>query len=179
MFTSIKISGFGGQGVMVIGQLLCQSAITEGKNTTYLPRYGPEKRGGFADCSVMISDSEIGSLMTEKLDCLMALNQDAINRFGDAVKPGGTMIINSALCEIPERDDVGIYTIDAGQVAEELGSPKVTNVVLIGAFLASYDVLAKESIVEAIDVKLGKKPEFLELNRRALDAGAENVVKVK
>lgn len=179
MFTSIKVSGFGGQGVMVVGQLLCHSAIQEGKHTTYLPRYGPEKRGGFADVSVMISDTEIGSLMTEKIDCLMALNQDAIVRFGEAVKPGGVMIVNSSLCEIPEREDITIFAIDTGKVTDELGSSKVMNVVLMGAFIASTDILNKESVAKAIDIKLGKKPEFIELNRKALEAGIANVEKIR
>ena len=177
MYTSIKVSGFGGQGVMVIGQLICYSAINEGKNVTYLPRYGPEKRGGFADCNVMISDTEIGSLMNERFDCLLALNQDAVNNYSSGVKPGGTLVVNTTMAEAPEREDINIYKIDAAEVAGELGSSKVMNVVLIGAFLKATGLLNKDDVVAALDMKLGKKEEFIELNRRALDAGMQSVTK--
>lgn len=177
MYTSIKVSGFGGQGVMVIGQLICYSAINEGKNVTYLPRYGPEKRGGFADCNVMISDTEIGSLMNERFDCLLALNQDAVNNYVSGVKPGGTLVVNTTMAEAPEREDINIYKIDAAEVAGELGSSKVMNVVLIGAFLKATGLLNKDDVVAALDMKLGKKEEFIELNRRALDAGMQSVTK--
>ena len=177
MYTSIKVSGFGGQGVMVIGQLICYSAINEGKNVTYLPRYGPEKRGGFADCNVMISDTEIGSLMNERFDCLLALNQDAVNNYASGVKPGGTLVVNTTMAEAPEREDINIYKIDAAEVAGELGSSKVMNVVLIGAFLKATGLLNKDDVVAALDMKLGKKEEFIELNRRALDAGMHSVKK--
>ena len=178
MYTSIKVSGFGGQGVMVIGQLICYSAINEGKNVTYLPRYGPEKRGGFAECNVMISDEEIGSLFSKKYDCLLALNQDAVDNYASGVKPGGTLVVNTTMAEPPERDDINIYTIDAAEVADGLGSSKVTNVVLIGAFLESTGLLNKEDVVSALDKKLGKKQEFVEMNRRALDAGMDSVKKI-
>ena len=179
MLTGIKISGFGGQGVMVIGQLLCYSAINEGKNPSYLPRYGPEKRGGWAECHVMISDEEVGSLMSEQTDILLALNQDAIVKYADSVKPGGIIVVNTGLAEAPARDDVTIYGIDAAKVAKDLGSAQVTNVVLIGAFLAATGALEKEHVEAAIDAKLGKKAEFIELNRKALAAGMENVEKLQ
>lgn len=178
MYTSIKIGGFGGQGVMVIGQLLGYAACNEGLNATFLPRYGPEKRGGTANCSVIISDQEIGALMPETADCLLALNQPSLEKFINSVKPGGMVIFNSALCRKPERTDIDIYSIDAMEAAQELGSPKVTNVVVIGAFVKCSGILKAEEVSKALDIKLGKKPEFIEMNRKAFQAGMGKVVKL-
>lgn len=178
MHTSIKIGGFGGQGVMVIGQLLGYAACSEGKNATFLPRYGPEKRGGTANCSVIIADKEIGALMPERVDCLVALNQASLDKFIENVKEGGMVIINSALCKRPERTDINVYGIDAMEAAKELGSMKVTNVVVIGAFVECSGILNPDDVSKALDVKLGKKPEFIEVNRKALQVGMRNVVKL-
>lgn len=178
MYTSIKIGGFGGQGVMVIGQLLGYAACSEGMNATFLPRYGPEKRGGTANCSVIISDQEIGALMPETVDCLVALNQASLDKFIGNVKEGGMVIFNSALCKKPERTDIAVYSIDAMEAAQELGSAKVTNVVVIGAFVKCSGLLQVEEVSKALDVKLGKKPEFIEMNRKALLVGMEKVVKL-
>lgn len=178
MYTSIKIGGFGGQGVMVIGQLLGYAACNEGLNATFLPRYGPEKRGGTANCSVIIADREIGSLMPEDVDCLVALNQASLDKFIGSVKPGGMVIINAELCEKPNRTDVDIYSINAVETAREIGSSKVTNVVVIGAFVKCSGILKVDEVRKALDIKLGKKPEFIEMNRQALDAGMRKVVKL-
>lgn len=177
MYNSIKIGGFGGQGVMVIGQLLGYAASSEGLNATFLPRYGPEKRGGTANCSVIIADKQIGSLMPEKVDCLIALNQLSLDKFIDNVKPGGMVIVNTSMCELPDRQDVDIYGIDAMAVAEEIGSPKVMNVVVIGAYVGCTGALEPDEVLKALDIKLGKKPQFIEMNRSAFKAGMEKVVK--
>lgn len=178
MYTSVKIGGFGGQGVMVIGQMLGYAACSEGFNASFSPRYGPEKRGGTANCSVIIADREIGSLSPEKVDCLLALNQLSLDKFIDNVKPGGMVIINSAMCQRPQRTDVTVYGIDAVDIAREIGSPKVANIVVIGAFVHCSQLLDREEVSKALDIKLGKKPQFIEMNRRALAAGMEKVVQL-
>lgn len=122
----IIIAGFGGQGVMVIGQLLSYTACeTTDKYVTYFPSYGAEQRGGTANCYVVISDDEVGAPKVNKADILVVLNEPSMARFKDAVVPGGTVIVNSTIVKnIPEYDGVNVVEVDAGNIAIELGSPR-------------------------------------------------------
>lgn len=174
MEKSIIIAGFGGQGVMVIGQLLTYTAAeTTEKKVTFFPSYGAEQRGGTANCYVVISDTDIGAPKVNKADCLVVLNQPSMNRFASSVKKGGTIFVNSSIVEnIPEYDDVTVIPIDAGNIAIELGNPKVMNLVMTGAIIGYTRLLPAENVLRTAFKKLGaKRPELNPLNEEAFARG--------
>lgn len=166
------IAGFGGQGVMMIGKLLCYASLDHGKHALFLPSYGTEQRGGTANCTVILSDEEIGSPMTAHIDTLMAMNEPSLKKFQSMVKPGGTVYINSSLVK-PEdvRKDVTCVEVPADDLAHELGSTKVANIIMLAAYAAKTGVFTREEVTETVLHKLGSKQQFLELNRKAIDAG--------
>lgn len=176
MEKSIIIAGFGGQGVMVIGQLLSYTACeTTDMKVTYFPSYGAEQRGGTANCYVVISDEEVGAPKVSQADYLIILNQPSMDRFADSVCPGGTIIVNSSIVKrIPKRDDVRIVEVDANNIAIELGSPKVMNLVIAGAFIGYSEILPAENVLQTAFKKLGaKRPELNPLNEAAFNRGLE------
>ena len=134
MEKKITIAGFGGQGVMAIGQMLGYASCKAGGNALFLPKYGPEQRGGTANCTVTLADVEIGAPESRYVDTLIALNQPSLERFLGAVRPGGLVLLNSSLCRWNGgREDVKLAEIPADDIAREIGSPKVANIVVIGA----------------------------------------------
>lgn len=176
MEKSIIIAGFGGQGVMVIGQLLSYTACeTTDKFVTYFPSYGAEQRGGTANCYVVISDDEVGAPKVNKADMLVILNEPSMARFKDAVVPGGTVVVNSSIVKnIPEYDDVTVVEVDANNIAIELGNPKVMNLVMTGAVIGVSDILPVENVLQTAFKKLGaKRPELNPLNEAAFRRGLE------
>ena len=179
MEKKITIAGFGGQGVMVIGQLSGYASCAAGKNALFLPKYGPEQRGGTASCTVTIADSEIGAPLSKQVDALIAVNQPSLDKFVDTVKPGGLILINSSMCNSDiKRKDVRLCAIDADNIAYKIGSPKVANIVVIGAYIKEVGILTEEEMWGLIKLKLGKKVEFLEMNKQAFKAGMEQVVAI-
>ncbi len=176
MENSILIGGFGGQGVMIFGQLLCYTAAeTTDKYVTYFPSYSMEKRGGTANCYVTISDEPIGAPKAEMTDYVVALNSLAMNKFVNNVYSGGTMFINSSVCtEKPDRADITFVEVPASDVAREIGDSRVTNLCMIGAFIAYTDMLPPEKVLATAFKKLGAKhPEFNALNEAAFKKGME------
>lgn len=176
MEKSIIIAGFGGQGVMVIGQLLSYTACeTTDKFVTYFPSYGAEQRGGTANCYVVISDDEIGAPKVNKADMLVVLNEASMERFKDAVAPGGTVVVNSTIVKnIPKYDDITVVEVDAGNIAIELGNPKVMNLVVTGAIIGVSDILPVDNVLQTAFKKLGaKRPELNPLNEAAFRRGLE------
>lgn len=176
MEKSIIIAGFGGQGVMVIGQLLSYTACeTTDKFVTYFPSYGAEQRGGTANCYVVISDEEVGAPKVNQADMLVVLNEPSMERFKDAVVPGGTVVVNSSIVKnVPEYDDVTVVKVDAGNIAIELGNPKVMNLVVTGAIIGVSDILPVENVLQTAFKKLGaKRPELNPLNEAAFRRGLE------
>ena len=165
--------GFGGQGVMVLGQLLAYGGIQENRNVTWLPSYGPEMRGGTANCSVVISDRAVSSPFVTQADVVAALNQPSIDKFESYVKPGGILVYNKDIIEYrPNRDDIRAVPVGANKLAEEAGSEKVLNIVILGAVVAVSDLISRETALSVIREKLGKqKPEFLEMNLKAYELG--------
>jgi len=171
---SVIVAGFGGQGVMVIGQLLAYTACeTTDKYVTFFPSYGAEQRGGTANCYVVISDNEIGSSKVNQADILIVLNQPSMNRFKDSVVSGGTVIVNSSIVkDIPEMENVSVVEVDAGNIAIELGNPKVMNMVIAGAIIGCSEILPAENVLQTAFKKLGaKRPELNELNEKAFRIG--------
>ncbi|SHI85386.1 2-oxoglutarate ferredoxin oxidoreductase subunit gamma [Dethiosulfatibacter aminovorans DSM 17477] len=174
MENKLLIAGFGGQGVMVIGQLLGYAACSAGKQATFLPTYGPEQRGGTANCTVVISDEEIGAPYTDSIDVLIAMNAPSLKKFLPKVKQGGVVLVNESMCdEKIDRDDVEGYYIPAVDIANEIGSQKVANIVMLGAYLNKSGSLTEEQMMDTVKVKLGKRPELLEYNRIAIRKGIE------
>lgn len=174
MESRLLIAGFGGQGVMLIGQLLGYASCKAGKYVTYLPSYGAEQRGGTANCTVIISDKEIGSPAAASLDVLIAMNEPSLVRFLPLVKPGGVVLVNSSVIELKvDRTDVQTYYIPANQIAEGLGTAKVANIVMLGAYLNKTGLLTLEQIQETIQMKLARKASLFETNKAALRKGVE------
>jgi 2-oxoglutarate ferredoxin oxidoreductase subunit gamma len=174
MQSSLLIAGFGGQGVMLMGQLLGYAACAAGKEATFLPSYGPEQRGGTANCTVIIADRPIGAPRVRQLDVLIALNEPSLAKFLPMVKPNGIVIANSSLVHSKvERDDVQVCYLPADDIARELGSARVANVVMLGAYISRSGTLTVEQMDGIIAEKLAKKAELLEINKTALRRGIE------
>lgn len=178
MTEEIIIAGFGGQGVMSMGQLLTYAGMLEGKNVSWLPSYGPEMRGGTANCNVIISDDEVGSPIVTKASAVIALNRPSLDKFESAVVPGGLLLINSSLVDRKaERDDVEVVYVPANEIADELGNSRIANSVVLGAYLAKVgEGISPKSIIEALKKVLGpSKQDLIPLNEEALKRGAELV----
>jgi 2-oxoglutarate ferredoxin oxidoreductase subunit gamma len=167
------VAGFGGQGVLSLGKLLCISAMAEGKTVTYLPSYGAEVRGGTANCQVTISSLTIYSPLVERADSLIILNQLSYDRFAARLRDGGLMVVNSSAIDAQEGNG-RLVTVPATELAAQIGSVKVANVIMLGAFLAGAPVVEWESCRRALKELWGEsKPALVEMNMRALEIGAE------
>ena len=171
-------AGFGGQGMLLIGKFLAEAGMETGRHVSWLPSYGPEMRGGTANCSVVVSDKPVASPLISVADTVLAMNLPSMLKFQSEVKPGGLLLVNSSIIdEKSNRDDCDVVYVPCNHIAEEIGNPKGANVVFLGAYVAKKpDVIDEETIIEAIRVELGeKKARFLEGNIKALKAGMEYV----
>ena len=178
MEKSVLIAGFGGQGVMSIGKMLGYAASDAGKFASFYPSYGAEQRGGTANCTVIISDEEIGSPAVSKLDVLIAMNEPSYQKFSPKVKKGGSIVINSSMVSSKVEDkDINAYYIHANEMANELGSPLVANIIILGAYLGVSNALSEDQAKAIIKKMLGSKPGMLEINYKAFDKGFEAVNK--
>jgi len=172
MLIKTVIAGFGGQGVMSIGLNLAQAAMLEGKNVTWLPSYGAEVRGGTANCTVVISDEEIASPVASSPEFVVAMNQPSVMRFQNQIQSGGLFFINSSLVESEiSRGDINVVKVPANNIADNLGSPKSANMVMLGAFAKKSGLISFGSAVEALKFILGTKQKLLAINEKALKAG--------
>lgn len=174
MLEQMLFAGFGGQGVLSMGQLIAQAALEQGLNATWMPSYGAEMRGGTANCVVCVSDDEIGSPVASLYDVVVAMNQPSLDKFETAVRPGGALLINTSIVPIPAtRQDIAVYEIHANDVAEEAcGSMRAANVAAVGALHAARPVLKLSSLESAIRTTFAKKGEsVVEMNLKALHAG--------
>ena len=169
-------AGFGGQGMLLIGKFVAMACMLEGKHVSWLPSYGPEMRGGTANCSVTVSDEPVASPMVEKADAIIAMNRPSLDKFESHVKPGGVLVVNSSIIDRNvERDDIKVVYCDANRIAESVGNPKGANVAILGALMAKDQVCAEDKMIEAIRIELGeRKARFLEGNKKALAAGMED-----
>lgn len=175
MQQEVIIAGFGGQGVLFGGQLLAYSAMDEGKAVTWIPSYGPEMRGGTANCTVVISDEEIGSPFVKNPTAVIAMNLPSLDKFEKLVKPGGVLVVNSSMVDRPvDRDDITVVNIPANDIAESIGSSRSANMVLLGALLGNLDLLPLAAIEKALDDHMPERhKKFLQGNIEALHKGAE------
>ena len=163
-------AGFGGQGMLLIGKFVAMACMLDGKHVSWLPSYGPEMRGGTANCSVIVSDDPVASPLVDKADVIVAMNRPSLDKFEAHVKPGGVLVINSSIIDRKAvRDDITVVYCDANGIAESIGNPKGANVAILGAVLAVAPVTTVESMMEAIRIELGeKKARFLDGNKKAL-----------
>lgn len=166
-------AGFGGQGVMVLGQLVAYGGIKEGRYVSWLPSYGPEMRGGTANCGVTVSDAEISSPFVSASDVVVALNQPSLDKYELAVKPGGILIYNDDIATYkPTRNDIKVVPIHATQIAETVENSRAVNVVMLGALIAVSEYISDDTAKITITEKLGaRKPQFLESNLKAYELG--------
>lgn len=173
MQTEIVISGFGGQGVLFAGQMLAYAAMDAGLNVTWIPSYGPEMRGGTAHCTVIISEEEIGSPLVRNPAVVMALNSPSLDKYETLVEHEGLLIVNTSLItRTVTRPDVHVVNVPANAIADELGNPKLMNLVLIGALLAATHVLSLEAVKTSLAAHLPvRHRHLLESNYQALQRG--------
>ncbi len=175
MQKGLVIAGFGGQGVMLAGELLAEAGKDEGKFVTFLPSYGPEMRGGTANCDVIVSDKPIASPVIAHPEAAIIMNLPSLDKFEPLMKENGLLVLNKTL--IPrevKRKDVRVLQIDAQTVARELGNEKVTNMVLLGAYAEIEKPVKLESLKKALKHFLtGKKEKLIPVNEKALEKGAE------
>lgn len=179
MKEEIIIAGFGGQGVMSMGQLLAYAAMEEGKEVSWLPSYGPEQRGGTANVSVVISDSTFGSPVIDRPTSLIVLNNPSLQKFEPSVQPNGHLFLNSDLVTMkPDRDDINCWAVPAVQLAKGLGEERAAGMVLLGTFIAGTGILSRESLIKALTHVLGKRKSYLiPVNEKAISAGEELIKK--
>ena len=175
MMNEFIFAGFGGQGMLLIGKFLAMACMLDGKHVSWLPSYGPEMRGGTANCSVIVSDDPVASPLVDMADAIVAMNEPSLDKFESKVKPGGVLVINSSIIERKSvRDDVTVVYCDANQIAEAVGNPKGANVAILGALMEKMPIVPDEKMVDAIKLELGeRKLRFLEGNMKAYAAGKE------
>ena len=173
MDSNVLIAGFGGQGVLLIGQLFANACMNEGLNVTWFPAYGAEMRGGTVNCTVCLSDEEVACAYVDKPQNVIALNGPSFEKFESQVVSGGIMIVNSSLVKAePKRKDITYKFVPMTEIATNLGNPKMANVVSLGALIKTHPIVKKESIIDAMVSKLnGKKQKMLEDNILALENG--------
>ncbi|GFO57012.1 2-oxoacid:ferredoxin oxidoreductase subunit gamma [Geomonas sp. Red276] len=170
----LMIAGFGGQGVLLAGNLLSYAAIEEGKNVSYFPAYGVEKRGGSATCTVVIADGAVGSPVVGSPSTLVVLNQASLERFGSKVRPGGICIYNSSLVDVSglNRDDITLVPVPMNEIAMELGDSRMVNMVAVGAYLALIPAVGVTTVADALKQALPERNHrFIPANVKAIEAG--------
>ncbi len=174
MQQEVIIAGFGGQGVLFAGQLLAYAGMDEGKEVTWIPSYGPEMRGGTANCTVVISDEEIGSPFVKNPAAVIAMNLPSLDKYEHLVREGGTLVVNLSIVDRQvTRDDIQVVNIPANEIAEAIGSKRAVNMVMIGALLGNMDLLSLEALEAALEEHLPERHQkFLDANKEALRRGA-------
>lgn len=174
MQQEVIIAGFGGQGVLFTGQILAYTAMDEGKAVTWIPSYGPEMRGGTANCTVVISDEEIGSPFVKNPTAVIAMNLPSLEKFEDLVAQDGLLVLNSSLINRDvRRQDIRVVSIPANEIAAELGSERSINMVMLGALLGNLDLLSVEAVERGLKEHLPERhQQFLQSNVDALRRGA-------
>jgi 2-oxoglutarate ferredoxin oxidoreductase subunit gamma len=173
METSIIISGFGGQGTLFAGQVLAYAAMDHGNQVTWIPSYGPEMRGGTANCTVVISNEEIGSPLVRNPDVAIVLNLPSLDKYDPLLKSNGVMVANRSLINRQsEREDIRAVYIPANEIAEELGDRRLANMVMVGGMLRIDPILPLEAVKQALEDHIPERHrETIPLNFQALDAG--------
>jgi len=176
MLEELIIAGFGGQGVMSMGQLITYAGMIENKNVAWIPSYGPEMRGGTANCAVTVSDREISSPVVTEPSTIIIMNQPSLHKFLQILKPGGLLLINSSLVTADiSRNDLRVLEIPSNELAnEKLDNTRVANIIILGAYIEITKVVTIDSIIESLKKVLPeRRHNLIPLNRQALELGAE------
>ncbi|KAF1081855.1 MAG: 2-oxoglutarate/2-oxoacid ferredoxin oxidoreductase, gamma subunit [Candidatus Rifleibacterium amylolyticum] len=177
----IILAGFGGQGILFLGKVLAETGMHAGKHVSWIPSYGPEMRGGTANCTIILSENEIASPMVTVPDTVIAMNRPSVAKFNLKIKAGGMLMYNSSLIERQEfRDDIRLVEIPASEIAEELGNTRVANLVMAGAYSKFSKLITYEDLVAALPGLMpGSKKEMLEINQAAFKKGFDYVEEKK
>ena len=173
MTTQILFAGFGGQGILFAGKFLAYKGLMEEKQLSWLPSYGPEMRGGTANCSVIISDEPVGSPIVSDPDVLVAMNLPSLDKYVDAVVPGGMILVDSTLIERKvKRDDVKVFYIPATRLAGELGTPTLANMIITGKLIRECDAISYEHLEDALHkVVSARRANLFDANLNAINCG--------
>ncbi len=172
MQNEVQFAGFGGQGIMLMGQILAQAAMQAGSEVVWIPSYGPEMRGGTAYCTVVISDRPIGSPIIRNPMHLVAMNRPSLEKFAPCVKPGGVIFINSSIIAIEAgRDDVDVLKVPIIEMAKDIGNVKAANIVALAAFVARSKIVDFALLQESVKRKFAEKEKLIPLNMKALEEG--------
>ncbi len=172
----VVIAGFGGQGVMLMGRILAYAGMRQGLEVSWFPSYGPEMRGGTANCTVVLSDRTVGSPVVEFPRSLVAMNLPSMDRFEPKVKPGGLILVNSSLIpRAARREDVRVVYVPANDLANDVGNPRGANMVALGAYVALTGLPSWERVEEVVRETFAAKPSLAERNLAAFWRGAEAV----
>lgn len=175
--TEVLMAGFGGQGTLLAGKVLAQASMEEGREVSWLPSYGPEMRGGTANVIVCIASKPIGSPLIERPRALIAMNLPSLEKFAPKVKPGGVIVVNQSLIDRdPHRDDCRVITVQSRELAQQAGSVRAANFVMLGAYIGATGAVSPEAIEHAIAEEFaGGKEKFITSSVAAFRAGVEAV----
>ena len=173
MNKQILIAGFGGQGILFSGKFLAYEGLIDGKEVSWLPSYGPEMRGGTANCSIILSDTKIGSPIVDQPDILIAMNAPSFDKYINEVRPGGKVFVDSSLIEKKcERNDIEVHYIPATKLASEKELPGLANMIMLGIMIKHTDIIPVENIDKAMQkVVPAKKQNLFDLNKKAIQLG--------
>jgi 2-oxoglutarate ferredoxin oxidoreductase subunit gamma len=177
MIVKTIFSGFGGQGVLMMGVSLAHSGMNKGFHVTYLPAYGAEMRGGTANCTVAIADEEIASPVASEPNYLVVMNSPSLFNFQNKVTSGGTIFLNSSIIkDRPNRQDVKVVCVPCSDIAQELGNNRVANIIMMGAFIKKSSVVSPDIYLNSLESIMGSKKKTLaEINRKAFAAGFDYI----
>ncbi len=174
MQNDVILAGFGGQGVLLIGKMLAYAGMHQGKEVSWLPSYGPEMRGGTANCTVVISDKPVRSPVIQSPRAVVAMNLPSLDKFEPMLKAGGLLLINSSLINRgTERKDVTVIQVPANEIANELENPRGANMVILGAYLGATDAVDLGEVEALIKETFARKPQVVDANIQALHKGYE------
>lgn len=180
MTEEIIIAGFGGQGVLSMGKILCYSGVMEGQEVSWMPSYGPEMRGGTANVTVILSDKRISSPIINTYDTAIILNQQSMDKFESAIKPGGLLIYDgNSIIRHPERDDINIYRVDATEEAKKMETTKTFNMIMLGGYLKVKKLFKLESVIKGLKKSLPERyHNLIPVNEKAIHRGMEIIKEV-
>ena len=173
MTTNILLAGFGGQGILFAGKFIAYKGLTEGRELSWLPSYGPEMRGGTANCSVILSDDPVGSPIVSQPDVLIVMNLPSLDKYEKTVVPGGKIFVDSTLIERKvERSDVDVYYIPATSLAQQIGAPTLANMIMVGKFIKETGAVSHDNLDAALrKVVSARHQDLFDINLKAINTG--------
>jgi len=169
-------SGFGGQGVLMMGYAFAVAAMREDRHVTYMPSYGAEVRGGTANCTVAVSNEEIASPIASSPEFIVVMNKPSLSTFQNRLQPGGVLFLNSTMIDdTPSRGDIEVVTVDAGTIAEDIGDMRAANMVMLGAFIKKTNMVKLDTVKDGVGEIFDGKQKVVEMNTRALELGYNSI----